>query len=128
MTNNIHRTEKDYQLDRIDDHIAGDSIILGPFTVEESDGSTRDLTNDTLEWYLFDNKYDNDTSKAILSHTDTGVTIEEPPNSSYTDGKFQVFVEQDVTTDFNGEKWQRPVIDAVDASKQTWKGPIEIEQ
>lgn len=127
MTHQIHTDSPHYRLDPIEDHVAGDSIIFGPYTVTEDDES-RDLTNDTIEWYLFDTEHQSSPDDARISHEDGGVHIEDPADGGgREDGRVQIYVEQGVTDGHAGEKHFRVIIDPPDESRQTFKGRIDIE-
>lgn len=126
MSDTIFEHEPPHRITPIDDVIAGDSVVFGPFTVME-DGSPRDLTTDTLEWYLFETELERDPSNAVISHTDSDVVVEEPPNGSYADGEWQVFVEQGAMDGLHGDYWQRAIVDAADDTRQTWKGEVSID-
>lgn len=110
-----------HELDPVEHWIAGDSKTFEN-TVEE-DGSARDITGDTLEWYLFPmGASTTDTSNADFSHNDSGVTVNRVDDSN---GRFNVEVNEDVVTS-GGNYIQRVIVDPTSSTKQTWTGLVYI--
>lgn len=116
-----------HKIEKIDHHIAGDSVIFGPWTVK-IDGEQKNIENDELKWYLFEEEYNSDPEEAILSHNDDSVEVREPEDGSKADGEWEVFVSQGITEDLGGYTyWQRPIVDPSGDSKLSWKGEVVIE-
>lgn len=113
------------RLETIEEHVAGDSIIFGPWTVREGE-TARDISDDELRWYLFETEYDRDPAEAILSHDDPGLTLGEPKDMQFENGHWQVFVSEGVTADLRGTYYQVAVVDPTDSSRQSWIGKINI--
>ena len=122
----LDTTEQGYQLPEIDTIVRGDSRRLR-FTVT-ADGAPKDLTGDTLRWGLFDREYQSDFDTAALSDADADVTIRTDPITDPTAGEFEVKIDEGAFDVLAGEYFQRVVVDPANASLQTWRGKILIEQ
>lgn len=105
-----------------DNHYVEDESVTWEYTVEE-DGSAKDIGGATLEWYLLPDKH-SDTADAELDHTDSGIDVSLTSDGS--DGRFDVTIDQDVTTDLAGYHWQRVIVDDTGSGKQIWGGPFPI--
>lgn len=125
MVERVLKERPEYRIEPVEGHIAGDSIIFGPFTVIK-DGSPRDLSNDTIEWYLHDDEHPLDADSALFAHTDDVVEITEVADSGFTDGRFQVQVAEGATNDLFGTQYQRAIVETAGGKKQTWLGSVEV--
>lgn len=108
----------------IKSHIAGNSIIFGPYTVEYDDGTARDISQDTINWRVFDRKDKRGESDALISLDTTGVSLEIINASA---GEFRIVVEQGVTSDLDQRAhYHRVIIDGPDNRQQTWIGKLYV--
>jgi len=113
-----------FELPAIEGWPAGDSRQLS-FTVEQG-GTPKDITNDTVEWYLLKRPY-HDLADAILSGESSGVEIFRDTVVDPTAGEFRVDVDEDATANEWGEYWQLVVVDPPGGSRQTWRGGVTLE-
>ena len=109
-------------LPRIEDWFAPDSRRI-TFSVEQ-DGDPRDITNDDIEWGLYDQPYGFETNTPIVDTADSGVVLTTPDPEN---GVFEVRIEQDTLTDTWGAVWQYIVIDGPLETQQSWRGEVFIE-
>lgn len=117
----IQLTMADNQLTQQTIPAAGENITR-TFEIDE-DGSDKDLSGASVEWYLLATPA-RDDADAVIDHDTTGVDL------SITDaaaGELTLTVEQGVTDDLGGQYWQRLVVDDSGTGLQTWGGPFTIE-
>lgn len=108
------------------DHYVEDDSLKWEFTIEESDETARDVSSDTLEYYLLEDRGD-DEGDAILSDSDAGVDIIIIGDGS--SGRVDVVIDQDQTGAYGGDMlWQRFVVDGPDETRQTFHGPFPVER
>ena len=109
------------ELEPIEDHIGGDTLVL-PFAVPDEDTTTeddwKDLTGATIRWALVD--WD---EHIVLSEADDGVT------TSITDpvgGAFEVRIAAGTGEALNGtfEEWVR--VETSSGDRQTWVGTFTV--
>lgn len=106
----------------IDGFPASDSRRL-EFTVLLADGSPRDISNDSVEWYLLDKPYDPDAD-AIVDGTSTGVEIVTDSRVDTTNGEFQIRIGADTLAEEWGPVVQRVRIDAPGDTELSWRGDV----
>lgn len=111
-----------HTIQKITSWLQGDSKRL-EFSVTE-DGDKFDITSADVDWWLTVNAGEEKTS-ATLSDDDSGVTIDITDASS---GRVDVTVSQGTTDGIVGMYWQYIRVDTPDNSRQTWRGPVEIEE
>jgi len=109
-------------IERNDHYVAGETAQWS-FTVEK-DGSAKDLTNATVEWYLVPSKGDPDED-ALYDDSDTGITAQV---TDATAGELEVVIDRDVTTGDGGNKyWQRLIVTDDQDRTQIWNGHFPIQ-
>lgn len=111
-----------YDIQPPESYDAGESLTQ-EFTIEQPDGSAKDISGATVTWELVPDEGD-DSGEAILDDGDSGVsvTIVDGPN-----GRVDVAIGQDLTTDRGGQRdWQRLTVDDTGDGKQIWSGPFPI--
>jgi hypothetical protein len=109
-------------LPTIDGFPASDARRL-EYTVLLSDGTPRDISNDTPEWYLLGKPYDNDAD-ALVSDSDPDVEIVTDSRVDTTAGVFEVRIDPDALAGEWGPRYQRIRIDAPGDTRLTWEGEI----
>ena len=112
-----------FELDPIDGWLSPDSRQL-LFTVELADGSAKDISNDSLEWYLLAKPYASD-GDAVVSGSDPGVEVRTDVVDP-TAGESRVDIKQGTLTGEWGEYHQRVTVDPPDGSRQTWQGRVTL--
>lgn len=110
------------QLDAVEDWIAGDSHTFA-FTVTLSDGSAKDISEDTIEWELLERAY-HSREDAVVTDGDTDVEVVTSGTVDPTAGEFEVRVAEDVTSEDWGRYVQRVTVDPLGDSRQSWIGEI----
>ena len=94
-----------FDLEPVDGVFAGESIEFR-FQVT-IDGTAKDITEDTLEFEVFDRAYE--SSDLVLSDSDAGVEIiDTDPLADLENGKFRVRINEGVTDDLYGEYFAKP--------------------
>lgn len=103
---------------------AGESLEQ-QITIEE-DGSPKDITDASVKWELVNTQGD-ERSEAVLTESDSGVTVTV---TDATNGRIDITIDQDVTTDFARTMpyWQRLIVDDAGSHKQIWSGPFPIDR
>lgn len=109
-------------LDPIDGFPAGDSRRL-EFTVVFADGTPRDVSDDTIEWYLLDKPYD-DIANAIVDGDDPGVEVVTDNRVKTDEGEFDVRIDEDTLTGEWGSLYQVVRVDAPGETRQSWTGEV----
>lgn len=115
-------TTSNLDLPLIEDWFARDSRRIA-FVVEEG-GEPRDISDDQIEWGLYERSYGFGPKTAIVDTDDDGVELSRIDDAS---GEFQVRVRQDVLADVCGAIWQHIVIYGALGTRQSWSGEIWIE-
>lgn len=104
------------------DHVEGESLTQ-EFTVER-DGSAYPIDGATIEWYLVPRR-DSDAADALIDSSSTGVSVNEVDLGA---GRFDVVIDQDVTTGLPRTMWQRVVVDDSGSGKQIWGGAFAMQE
>jgi len=95
------------------------------FTVTQ-DGTAKDISNDEIEWYLLERSYD-DPTDAVLSPSDSRVEVRTTAVVDPTQGEFRVDIAEDEDSELWGEYHQLVVVDPPGDSRQSWRGPVVID-
>lgn len=103
-----------------DDHYTENESARWEFTVEE-DGSAKDISGASIEWYLLHDD-DDDLGDAAYDHDTTGITASLTTDG--TDGRVDVVIDQDVIAE--DYYWQVLVVDDTGPGKQKWSGPFPV--
>ena len=111
-----------FELEPIDGWPTGDSRQLN-FSVQLSDGSAKDITNDEIRWFLLDKPYRSATDSVLGPNSD-GVTIFTDSVVDPVAGEFRVDIAEDATAGEWGQYWQLVVVDPPGDSQQTWQGRV----
>lgn len=117
--------QSNLDLPEIDDWFADNSRRI-TFTVREG-GTVRDLQDDTIRWALYERPYDFSSSTPVLGTTDSGVELIRDPQFDPSTGQFQIRIREGALADEWGKYWQRVVVDPTGATRQSWRGVIELE-
>lgn len=117
-------TPQSFDLPAIEGWAAGDSRQLS-FVVTQ-DGDPKDLTNDTVEWYLLARPY-HDADEAVLSGDSEGVDIYTDEVVDPTAGEIRVDIGESATVGEWGAYTQRVVVDPPGDSRQSWRGDVTLE-
>jgi hypothetical protein len=94
--------------------------------VVTQDGSPKDISNDEIEWYLLTEPYDN-LADAVLSPSNSRVEIRTSAVVDPTAGEFRVDIAEAEDSDLWGEYTQVVVVDPPGDSRQSWRGPVVID-
>lgn len=106
-----------------DNHYTAGESVTWEYTIEQ-DGSVKDLSGFTVEWYLVPAQ-GADNSEAKLSTDDSGVsaTVVDAAN-----GRVDLTINRGVTDDLAGNLWQRLVLDDSGSGRQIWAGPFPVHE
>lgn len=113
-----------HEIPRNDHYVGGESIIW-QYTIEKEDGTAKNLSGATVDWYLFNSRGE-DTADALLDTSSNGisVTITDAAN-----GKAEVEIDGSATEDLAGGRyWQRLVVVDDSGNTQIWNGDFPIQQ
>lgn len=113
-----------FELPGIEGWAAGDSRQLS-FVVTQ-DGAPKDITNDDVRWLLLERPY-HDDADAVLSGESAGVEIRRETVVDPTAGEFRVDISESATVGEWGSYTQRVVVDPPLETRQTWRGPVVLE-
>lgn len=102
-----------------DDHYTENESARWEFTIEE-DGSAKDITGASIEWYLLHDD-DDALTDAAYDHDTTGIAASIV---TAADGRVDVVIEQDIVAE--GYYWQVLVVDDSGSGKQKWSGPFPV--
>lgn len=120
----VHQLEPSRStLPPIEDWRTSDSREL-LYTVTLTDGTGKDITNDTVEWQLLRKPY-HAPSNALLTDDSDGVTLHRDGIVDPTVGEFRIDVGEDTLSEW-GSLWQRVVVDPVGGSRQSWLGRVTV--
>lgn len=100
----------------------GESISRD-FTVKKPDGTTKDLTNMSVKWYLLPER-GSDATNSIIDHGTSGVSA---TISDAAAGEVSLEIDQGVTDGEDGRHWQLLVLDDSGEGLQKWGGSYRIE-
>jgi len=113
---------QDFELVAIEDWPASDSRKL-LFSVENADGTARDITDDDVAWFLTAKEYES-RADAILADGDTGVTVQRDTVVDPTAGEFRIDIAEGTLAGEWGEHVQHVVLDPTDDSRLMWVGDV----
>lgn len=113
------------ELPTVDDWISGDDRTLA-FTVTDDDGNGIDISTASVNWELYEYEYNDDTSNATLSGSDSGVELVTDSRVDSANGDWEVRLDGSATDDLWGEYYQRPRVVQSDGSQATWLGTVVI--
>jgi hypothetical protein len=111
-------------LPTIDGFPASDSRVLA-FTVLLADGTPRDISDDTVEWYLLDKPY-TDIQSPLVSDSDPGVEVVTDSRVDTTAGEFEVRIDEGTLAGEWGSVYQRVRVDAIGETRQSWTGEVVL--
>lgn len=115
----------EFELPDLDDWFAGDSHQIDFAVVE--DGTAVDITNSTLEWRLFERAYETGDAAAVLTDSDSDVTIiDTAPLADPENGEWSVRLDGTATEDLYGDYYMRPVVDPQGFSRASWRGEVTV--
>lgn len=112
-----------HSIDRYD-HLVGGESIIWKYDVEKTDGTDKDLTSATIDWYLLERRGNAD-SDALLDKGDSTVAVRITDEAN---GVVEVELDPDATKDLaGGMYWQRLVATDNSGNKQVWTGEFPIQ-
>lgn len=113
-----------HRIDPDEHYIEGETVIW-EFTVEDSDGNTKDLTGGSVEWYLVDDEYEaNSNSILYHGHSSVNATL-----ASAQDGRVDVSIAASATKGMGGEvHWHRLQVKDSAGNLQKWSGKFPIDR
>lgn len=113
-----------HEIPRNDHYVGGESIIW-KFDIKNEDGTDKDLSNGSAEWYLF-NRRGQDTADALLDSSSTGVDV---TITDTTAGKAEVRLSGSATEEYAGGRyWQRFIVTDANGNTQIWNGNFPIQE
>jgi len=95
------------------------------FTVLLSDGTPKDISEDTPEWYLLGKPY-HDDSEAIIDDSDPGVEIVTDTRIDTAAGEFEVRIDPETLVGEWGPVTQRVRLSAGGGTTISWRGRIVL--
>lgn len=111
-------------LPTIDGFPASDSRVLA-FTVLLDDGTPRDISDDTVEWYVVEKPY-TDIQTAIVDDASAGVEVVTDSRVDTTAGEFEVRIDEGTLAGSWGSVYQRVRVDAPGETRQSWTGEVVL--
>lgn len=115
----------DFKLPSIEDWISGDDRTLA-FQVTDDQSNGIDVSGATITWLLADREYVDDPADAVLTESDSGVSIDTSGSIDPTVGEFEVVVDGEATDDKWGRYYHRPRVEAGDGTVSSWLGEAII--
>lgn len=112
-----------HQIQDVADHHQGDALDIN-VSVENPDGTSKDLTSATAEWLLFENESDLDADALLTKTTGGGgISITDAAN-----GKLTVSIDTNDTSSLVGQKHHRLRVTDSDGDRVTvFTGTFTIE-
>jgi hypothetical protein len=115
-----------FELPTVEDWISGDDRKLA-FKVTDGAGNGIDIADATVSWALYDRPYEDDTSNAVLTDSDSDVDLITSAGVDPAVGEWEVNVGGAATEEEWGRYHQRPKVEAADGSVATWVGTVLIQ-
>lgn len=115
----------DFKLPSIEDWISGDDRTLA-FQVTDDQSNGVDVSGATITWLLADREYVDDPADAVLTESDSGVSIDTSGSIDPTVGEFEVVVGGAATDELWGQYHHRPKVEAGDGTVSSWLGEIKL--